>query len=74
MSKSAEQIYRHGGGKISATLDDKFLKDCKFVKRDSWICKKEIGAFPRKLRLFKSERLKQRDLGNKPKQGIKNSN
>ena len=54
--------------KISVTLDDKFLKDCKFVNKDSWICKKEIGAFPRKLRLFKSERLKQKELGNKSKQ------
>jgi DNA polymerase, archaea type len=48
--------------KLSATLDNQLLKDCKFVKKDSWLCKKEIGAFTRKLRLFRTERLKQKDL------------
>jgi DNA polymerase elongation subunit (family B) len=55
--------------KISALIPSEFTKDCKFVNPDSdWICKRKIGAFPTKLKVFKAERLKQKDLGNKSKQ------
>ena len=51
------------------TLDSKFLKDCKFVQHSNcWICKKSIGAFPKKLKVFKEERLRQKKSGNEPKQ------
>jgi DNA polymerase, archaea type len=51
------------------TLGSEFLKDCKFIKRgDYWICRQKIGAFPKKLKLFKAERLKQKKLGNNSKQ------
>jgi DNA polymerase I len=55
--------------RITITLDMKFLKDCKFIKQDNcWICKQKIGAFPKKLNVFKAERLKQKKLGNNSKQ------
>ena len=51
------------------TLDSKFLKDCKFIKQENcWICKQKEGAFPKKLKVFKEERLKQKKLGNNSKQ------
>ena len=52
------------------TLDSEFLKDCKFIEQgDCWICKqREEGAFPKKLKVFKEERLKQKKLGNNSKQ------
>jgi DNA polymerase elongation subunit (family B) len=52
------------------TLDSEFLKDCKFIKQDNncWICKRKEGAFPKKLKIFKAERLKQKKLGNNSKQ------
>ena len=37
-------------------------------KKVYWICKKTEGIFPRKLRLFKEERIRQKELGNKVKQ------
>lgn len=37
-------------------------------KKEYWICKKTEGLFPKKLRLFKEERIKQKELGNKVKQ------
>ncbi|HJT49028.1 MAG TPA: DNA polymerase domain-containing protein [Nitrososphaeraceae archaeon] len=48
------------------TLDSKFLKDCKFIVQDNdcWICKQKEGPFPKKLKVFKEERLKQKKLGN----------
>jgi DNA polymerase elongation subunit (family B) len=54
---------------ITITLDREFLEDCKFIKHDSyWICKQKIGAFPKKLKVFKAERLKQKELGSNSKQ------
>ena len=52
------------------TLDSEFLKDCKFIKQDNncWICRQKEGAFPKKLKIFKAERLKQKKLGNNSKQ------
>jgi DNA polymerase I len=37
-------------------------------KRDYWICKRSEGIFPKKLRLFKEERIRQKELGNSVKQ------
>ena len=51
------------------TLDSEFLKDCKFIKQGNcWICKQNEGAFPKKLKKFKAERLQQKKLGNNSKQ------
>jgi DNA polymerase elongation subunit (family B) len=51
------------------TIDSEFLKDCKFLRHDDcWICKRKIGAFPKKLKVFKAERLKQKKIGNNSKQ------
>lgn len=51
------------------TLESEFLKDCKFINQDNcWICKLKEGAFPKKLKVFKTERLKQKKLGNSSKQ------
>jgi DNA polymerase I len=51
------------------TLDSEFLKDCKFINQDNcWICRQKEGAFPKKLKVFKAERLKQKRLGNNSKQ------
>jgi len=43
------------------------IKDCK-LQKEYWICKQKEGAFPKKLRIFKEERLKQKKLGNQVKQ------
>jgi DNA polymerase, archaea type len=37
-------------------------------KKEYWICKKTEGLFPKKLRLFKEERIRQKELGNTVKQ------
>jgi DNA polymerase, archaea type len=37
-------------------------------KKEYWICKKTEGVFPKKLRLFKEERIRQKELGNTVKQ------
>ncbi|MGC2570591.1 MAG: DNA polymerase domain-containing protein, partial [Candidatus Nitrosopolaris sp.] len=42
-------------------------KDCK-LQNEYWICKQTEGAFPKKLRIFKEERLKQKTLRNQVKQ------
>jgi DNA polymerase family B len=42
--------------------------DSRNDKRDYWICKRSEGVFPRKLRLFKEERIRQKELGNSVKQ------
>jgi DNA polymerase I len=54
----------------SITLGSEFLKDCKFIKQDNncWICKQKEGAFPKKLKVFKGERLKQKKICNSSKQ------
>src|SRR5919106_1776194 len=43
------------------------IKDCK-IEREYWVCKQKEGAFPKKLKIFKEERLKQKKLGNQVKQ------
>ena len=50
-------------------LNSNFFNGCKFISRNKcWICQKREGAFPKKLRIFRSERLQQKKLGNKAKQ------
>lgn len=58
----------NSNARISTTLDNQFLQDCKFIDANCWICKNEEGAFPKKLGLFKEERLKQKKFGNNSKQ------
>jgi DNA polymerase elongation subunit (family B) len=42
------------------------------IDKDYWICRQREGAFPKKLRQFKEERVKQKQLGNEVKQlGLK---
>jgi DNA polymerase elongation subunit (family B) len=42
------------------------------IDKDYWICKQKEGAFPKKLRQFKAERIRQKQLGNEVKQlGLK---
>jgi DNA polymerase I len=47
---------------LNSDLDDRINK------RDYWICKRSEGIFPKKLRLFKEERIRQKELGNSVKQ------
>jgi DNA polymerase I len=50
---------------ISSMINsDPNMKD----KKEYWICKKTEGIFPKKLRLFKEERIRQKELGNMVKQ------
>lgn len=50
-------------------LNSTFFKGCKFiVKNKCWICRKREGAFPKKLKIFRRERLQQKKLGNEAKQ------
>jgi DNA polymerase, archaea type len=52
-------------GQISMILDSDLKRS---NKRDYWICKRSEGIFPKKLRLFKNERIRQKELGNSVKQ------
>jgi DNA polymerase I len=50
-------------------LNEAFFKDCKSItKNKCWICRKKEGAFPKKLKIFRRERLAQKKLGNQAKQ------
>jgi DNA polymerase, archaea type len=42
-------------------------KDCK-IEKEYWICRQKVGAFPKNLKAFKEERLKQKRLSNQVKQ------
>jgi DNA polymerase, archaea type len=54
---------------VQVKLNSSFFKGCKFiVKNQCWICRKREGAFPKKLKIFRRERLHQKILGNKAKQ------
>jgi DNA polymerase I len=55
-------------GDLQCRIAKDITKDCK-IEKGYWICKqKEEGAFSRKLKIFKEERLKQKKLGNQVKQ------
>jgi DNA polymerase, archaea type len=50
-------------------LKSSFFKGCKFIVRNKcWICRRVGGAFPKKLKIFRRERLQQKKQGNKAKQ------
>jgi DNA polymerase I len=53
-------------GPISTMLNSDL--ENKNNKKDYWICKQSEGIFPKKLRLFKEERIRQKKLGNSVKQ------
>lgn len=38
------------------------------IEKDYWICRNKEGAFPKKLKIFREERLRQKKLGNNVKQ------
>ena len=42
-------------------------RDCR-IEKEYWICRQKAGAFPKKLKVFKEERLRQKKLGNQVKQ------
>ena len=48
-------------------ISNDITKDCK-MQKEYWICGQKEGAFPRKLRIFKEERLRQKKLGNHVRQ------
>jgi DNA polymerase elongation subunit (family B) len=48
-------------------INEEITKDCR-IEKEYWICREKQGAFPQKLRIFKEERLKQKNLGNQVKQ------
>jgi DNA polymerase, archaea type len=50
-------------------LNKAFFASCKFISKDNcWICRKREGAFSKKLKIFRHERLEQKRLGNEAKQ------
>jgi DNA polymerase, archaea type len=51
---------------INRTLNSDL--DNRSANRNYWICKRSEGIFPKKLRLFKEERIRQKELGNSVKQ------
>ena len=51
----------------NARVDKKITKDCNIEKK-YWICKIKEGVFPKKLKLFKEERINQKKGGNNVKQ------
>jgi DNA polymerase elongation subunit (family B) len=46
---------------LDARIDKDIIKDC-VVEKEYWICQRNKGAFPKKLHLFREERLKQKKL------------
>jgi DNA polymerase elongation subunit (family B) len=54
-------------GDLQRRLAKDITKDCK-IEKEYWICKQNQGAFPKKLKIFKEERLRQKKLGNRVKQ------
>jgi DNA polymerase I len=51
----------------ASRISSDITKECK-IEKEYWICRQKEGAFPKKLRIFKEERLKQKKLGNNVKQ------
>jgi DNA polymerase, archaea type len=48
-------------------INEDIRKDC-MIGKDYWICRRNEGAFPKKLKIFKEERIKQKSQGNLIKQ------
>jgi DNA polymerase I len=49
-------------------INEEITKDCRIEKEGYSICRRKEGAFPHKLKIFKEERIKQKNLGNQVKQ------
>jgi DNA polymerase, archaea type len=57
--------------KLTNLIPKEYLTDCVHNDPDTtWICKQKIGAFPKKLKVFKEERIIQKDQGNHAKQYV----
>jgi DNA polymerase, archaea type len=55
--------------KISSEVESMFNSDLsRKDKKEYWICNKTEGIFPQKLRRFKEERIRQKEMGNRVKQ------
>ena len=54
-------------GDLQCRIAKDITKDCK-IQKEYWVCRQKEGAFPKKLKIFKEERLKQKKLGNQVKQ------
>jgi DNA polymerase I len=48
-------------------IDKDITKDCR-MQKEYWVCRQKEGAFPKKLKIFKEERLEQKKLGNQDRQ------
>jgi DNA polymerase elongation subunit (family B) len=54
-------------GHLESRVSLDITKDCK-LEKEYWICRQKTGTFPKKLKIFKEERLKQKKLKNNVKQ------
>jgi len=52
---------------LQCRIPKDITNDCK-IEKEYWVCQQKEGAFPTKLKTFKNERLKQKQLGNSVKQ------
>jgi DNA polymerase, archaea type len=52
---------------LQCRITEDITKDCR-MQNVYWICRQKEGAFPKKLKIFKEERLRQKNLGNQVKQ------
>jgi DNA polymerase I len=52
---------------LQCRITEDITKDCR-MQREYWICRQKQGAFPKKLNIFKEERLEQKKLGNQHRQ------
>lgn len=52
---------------LQCRIPNDVTKDCK-IEKEYWICRRNEGAFPTKLKTFKEERVRQKKLGNRVKQ------
>jgi len=50
-----------------ARIDKQIIQDC-VIEKEYWICRLKVGSFPKKLKVFKEERINQKKAGNKVKQ------
>ena len=52
---------------LHCRITEDITKDCR-MQNVYWICRQKEGAFPKKLKIFKEERLEQKKLGNQDRQ------
>jgi DNA polymerase elongation subunit (family B) len=53
--------------KLQCRIPKDITRDCR-IEKEYWICRRNEGAFPNKLKVFKEERLEQKKLDNRVKQ------